>query len=431
MKRIHTLILVIAFIILVVLMPPIGFSSPISSADQECEECHSEFEAFKVIIDAPQEVPEEYDFEYKVIVRNRGEHSVQDLSAIIDLSEAPNLEPALGGGEPYHDEISGSVSFGSPESYSFPILEGASNAVIILDGDEGLLGRNDIDLFVESPSGDTWESTSSGADEGVSLNTNTLRRAGAGEYTARVEYFIGGLSVSFTLTIDVEYGVNQIYLQGSDIAQGEKYTFVLPLKSKTKGDNTITTVVTGTAYYEHRDEEPSASDSHEYTNEESSDLKVGDRYVYSPPSEDFEVSINIILLERVTGLLSALLLILSIGLCGYIRPINSRVEKILSGKASRVKWHCRGSLLLLLLSFMHGILLPFSPHASSLRGLIPGTIAFIFLSMLGYVGWQQKTLIQRWGLEKWRRIHLVLTLIVIFIVVVHAIMDGSDFSWLR
>jgi hypothetical protein len=430
MKRIHALILTIAIIILVVMMPPFGFSYPLSNTNGECEECHSEFEAFAVIIDAPREVPEDYDFEYKIIVRNHGEHSVQDLSAIIDLSDAPNLEAALGG-EPYHDEISGSVSFGSVESYTFPILEGASSAVIILDGDEGLLGRNDIDLFVEGPSGDVWESTSPGADEGVNLNANTLRRSGAGDYTARVEYFIGSPSVSFTLTIDVEYSMNQIYLPGSDLAQGEKYTFVLPLKSKAKGENTITTVVTGTAYYEHGDDEPSASDSHEYTDEKSSDLKVGDRYVYNPPSEDFEVSINIILLERITGMLSALLLILSIGLCGYFRPINSRIEKILGGKASRVKWHCRGSLLLLLLSLIHGILLPFSPHASSLRGLIPGTIAFIFLSLLGYVGWQQKTLIQRWGPEKWRRIHLLLTLIIIFIVIAHAIMDGSDFSWLR
>ncbi|MEE9151884.1 MAG: hypothetical protein V3U20_08655 [Thermoplasmata archaeon] len=431
MKRIHTLILTTVIIIIVVLAPPASFSYPLSSNNQVCEECHSDFEAFSITIDAPSEVPEDYDFEFRVIVRNHEEHEVRDLEAVIDLSEAPNLEPALRG-EPYHEEIAGSVSFGGSEGFSFPVLEAASSAAIILDGDEGLLGRNDIDLFVESPSGEVWDSTSPGADENVNLNANNLRRGGVGDYFARVDYFVGGLSISFTLTIDVEYSTDQIFLQGSDLGPGEEYTFVLPLKSKAQGDNTINVIVTGTAYHEHEEnDDPLITDSDEYTYEESSNLRVGNRFVYEPPEGEFEFSVNILLLERITGLLSALLLVLSIGLCGYYRPLCSRIEKITGGKAKRCKWHCRVSLVLLLISFIHGLMLPFSPYASTLRGLVLGTSAFMILGALGYIGWQQNSFKKRWGYEKWCRVHMLLTVAVVVIVVAHALLDGSDFSWLR
>ena len=105
MKRIHALIFALSLVIISLAIPPSGFSKDLLNIDQECQECHSEFEPFEVVIDAPSEVPVEYDFEYKVIVRNNGDHEVQDIEAIIDLSGAEFLETSLIGGEPYHDEI--------------------------------------------------------------------------------------------------------------------------------------------------------------------------------------------------------------------------------------------------------------------------------------------------------------------------------------
>lgn len=433
MKRIHIFILSTALIIFVVLIPPASFSAPFSNTQQECEECHSEFEAFRVIIDSPKEVPEDYDFEYRVIVRNDGEHEVKDLEAVIDLSEAPNLIPAMGGGEPYHEEISDSVSVGGTATFTFPVLEGATEAVVILDGEDGIIGMNDLDMEVFSPDrSNSKSSADSGADEAVKLNFREISRWGYGEYSIDVVWFVGSPSISFTLTIDVEYGVDQIYLGGNDLASGEKYTFVLPLKSTTKGDNTINVAVTGTASYEHdENEDPLPSDNEEYTFEESSDLLVGDKLVYQPPDEDFQGSINILLLERVFGLLSFLLLVISVGLAGLIKPVSTRVEKIIGGAAKRVKWHCRVSSIMIIFSLIHGIMLPYSPHASSLRGLVPGTLAFTLFGILGYIGWQQKPLKKRWGIETWRRLHLVLTIAVVVIVLVHALLDGSDFAWLR
>lgn len=216
---------------------------------------------------------------------------------------------------------------------------------------------------------------------------------------------------------------------GPDLGPGDEYTFSWSLKSISKGDNTVLAVVSGTAYHDHED--PSTQDSELYTYESSFELEVGDRFVYSPPERDLSVAISVIDIERVTGMLSLVVLLISIALSGLLAPIRTKVEGILGGSGKRIKWHCRISFGLILLSFIHGILLPFSPHASHLRGLALGSSAFVVLGALGFVGLYQKLLIDRWGAKNWSRLHLMLTILAVIIVIVHAVLDGTDFAWLR
>ncbi len=431
MRRFQAIFFASILLITGLIIPPFDISSyPLDNDD--CEECHSGFSAFTVTVDAPSEVPESYDFEYKVIVKNNGEHDLLNLQAVIYLSEAPNLQAQIDGGEPYHEEISGSVSAGGTQSYTFPVMAGASEAKIALDGEEGLLGLYDIDLLVRSPNGHEWTSADSGADENVNLDAKDIMRGGFGDYEVEIAWYFGAPSISFSLTIDVEYGVDQMIFQGPDLAPGDKHTFVLPLKSLSKGENMIKTVVSGTAYHEHgENDDPLSTNSKDYTIEETWNLDVGDKFVYESPREDFQGTVSILLLERITGLLAGLVLLLSIALCGYIQPLSSRVEEFLGGKAKRIKWHCRISIMLLLISLFHGILLPFSPHARTLKGLALGTTAFIILTTLGYFGWQQGPFKTKWGIEKWRRVHLALTILSVAIVLIHAVLEGSDFAWLR
>lgn len=429
MNRSLTLFFSIIIIAVAVLIPLPGTWVTIIAQEEGCESCHSEFKACTMTIDAPQEVPENYDFEYKVIVGNPWEHEVQNVEAVLDISGAPHLEFAQDGGEPYHEETSGSVSIGGSTSIPFPILAGATNAEIVLDGDEGFLGRNDLDLTVTSPNGQSWESAGSTADEAVKLDSRDFERGGYGDYQATVVYFIGSPSISFTLIVDVEYGVDQMRLEGPDLGPGEKHTFTWALRSTTKGDNTVEVGVSCTAYHEHGEVE--AENSEDYSEEETRELTVGDKLVYSAPEEEVYLGNPTLLLERVLGLMSALVLIISIAFTRILRPVQVRVDKLVGGAARRVKWHCRISLLLLLLSALHGILLPLGPHASSLRGLILGVPSFIIMGFLGYIGWQQKALTEKWGYEKWQKLHLWLTILAVVLVALHAILDGSDFAWLR
>jgi uncharacterized protein affecting Mg2+/Co2+ transport len=430
MKRTQALFFAIALLTMGLLLPPVGFSQTTNNLDDGCEECHSEFEAFSVIIDAPQEVPSDYEFDYKVIVRNNGEHEVQDLEAIFDLSEAEFLMTSLEGGESYHEEISDSVSIFGTATFTFPITKGATEATVILDGEDGLVGANDLDMTVTGPNGDSKSSANSGADEAVLLRGRDIRNWGYGDYIIDVVWFIGNPSISFTLEINVEYGAGQIIMQGEDLSPGGEFVFKLPLLSTNKGENKINVAVTGTAYHEHAEDDVTEN-SGEYTIGDSSSLKVGSKFVYSEPDVEREGSFSIVLMERVLGLLSAIGLVVSLGFSGIYGPVSSRMENLVGGAAQRVKWHCRSSKGILFLSLMHGILLPLSPHAANLRGLLPGTLAFILMGVLGYIGWKQNVLRKQWGNEKWKRIHLMFSITIIIIVIYHAVMDGTDFAWLR
>jgi hypothetical protein len=427
-------LIITAFVIVVIVMAIILSIPEGEEGEEECEEGdegHSGFEAFTLIIDAPTEVPDDYEFDYKIIVRDEWKHEVLGLEAVIDLSDASNLEFQSGIPEPHHAEGFGTVSFSSRSvSFGFPVEENASLAKIMVDGDEGPLGINNIDLNVYSPDNEiVWVVGGAGANPELTLEAEDLREGGYGEYRADVMYVSGMPSISFSITIDVMYEHRMSVQSGPDLGPGDEHTFSWPLKSIAKGENTVKVTVSGTAYHDH--EEPSHPDSEEYNYDISSEILVGDRYVYNPPEKEWEQEVSIIDIERATGILSALILIISIALSGMFKPMRNRIEGLIGGIARRVKWHCRISFGLILLAFLHGILLPFSPHASTLRGLALGSASFIVLGALGFVGLYQKPLTNKWGAKNWSRLHLILTIITIIVVIVHATSDGTDFAWLR
>lgn len=437
MKKNQTQFFALIIIIVIILVLSMGFFLLISSVEKGEEECeegdegHKGFEAFTLTIDAPSEVPDNYEFDYKVIVRDEWKHEVLGLEAVLDLSRAPHLEFIFGMPEPYHMEESGSVSFSSSSaSFIFPVEENATSATVIVDGDEGLLGRNNIDLNVYSPDGDMlWAVGGAGASPELTLSAEDLSDGGYGDWRVEVIYVIGTPNISFSITIDVQYDLKQSKLTGPDLGPGDEYTFSWPLRSVSNGDNKVLAVVSGTAHHDHED--PSHPDSELYTYDSSSELEVGDRFVYTPPEREWEQAISVIDIERATGILSAVVLLVSIVLSGLYRPMRTRIEGVLGGASKRIRWHCGISFFLILLSFVHGILLPFSPHALTLRGLAMGSSAFVTLGALGFIGLYQKSLIDHWGVKNWSRVHLLLTILAVIIVIVHAALDGTDFAWLR
>lgn len=427
--------LIITIVIIIILaMSLLLFISQDEEGEEECDagdEGHKGFEAFTLTTDAPSEVPDNYEFDYKVIVRDEWKHEVLGLEAILYLLESPHLEFISGTPEPYHRDESSSVSFTSSSiSFTFPVEENATLATLRVDGDEGLLGRNNIDLNVYNPDGDMlWVVGGAGANPELALKAEDLSDGGYGDWRAEVIYVRGTPSISFSITIDVQYDLKHSKLAGPDLGPGDEYTFSWPLRSISKGDNTVLVVVSGTAHHDHED--PSTQDSELYSYESSFELKVTDRFVYSPPKRDWEQAISVIDIERTTGILSGIVLFISIVMSGLYRPMRNRIEGVLGGASNRIRWHCGTSFFLMLLSFVHGILLPFSPHALTLRGLTLGSSAFVVLGALGFIGLYQKSLTERWGAKNWSRAHLVLTILAVIIVIVHAVLDGTDFAWLR
>jgi hypothetical protein len=119
---------------------------------------------------------------------------------------------AGGGGEDqvpedYHAEHDGwAIGTQLSTSEEFPVEEGAMYAFIVLDGDEGFHGMNDLDMSVYGANGvEVGSSAGGGPDERVELDDFEFFRGDTGTYRVEIQNFAGDPAISYHLTIDVYY----------------------------------------------------------------------------------------------------------------------------------------------------------------------------------------------------------------------------------
>jgi hypothetical protein len=159
--------------------------------DGSCAECHDGFNPFDIELEMAGEVKPGTEFQYDIIVTNSDSelpHMVEELEAkLIGLGEEIN--------KPYHDELSGSVRRFQANSHRFPVDENAAKITISLSGDDGVLGRNDIDMILTSPNGQSWSSSQSGVDEEIELDAEEISEAGTGEFTINIQFISGIVKV--------------------------------------------------------------------------------------------------------------------------------------------------------------------------------------------------------------------------------------------
>lgn len=416
--------------ILFSLTPLQADSSMYQSQEGECEECHSEFEAFRITPDGPREVPEDYAFEYRVIIRNTWKHKVEDLKATIDLSNCQGVHLDIEGTPPYSSTTDDSVNMGSSDTHSFPVEEGAMSASIILEGSGGLVSLSDINLRVMGAKGGSWTSSGPGLDEEITLSMADLKEGGTGDYTAIVEHVRGVLSISYTLTIVVEYPQHPMTdtQEGPDLDRDDSHTFIWELRSDSKGTNTVKIEVTGTAYHDHDEEEN--PDSYIYTFNKESEIEVGTEYVYSKPTETVSTAEALWLSGRVLGFLNAFALIIAIGFSGIVKPIRKRLDNKLGSKR-RIKLHCIISFIIIVITLVHVAVLYSGLYAGTSRGLVTGGLPLAFMFLLALSGVFQKQISKRFGGKNWRKGHLFLTILVVLLVCEHAFLEGTDLAFLR
>jgi hypothetical protein len=398
----------------------------------ECESCHSGFEAFTLTPDAPSEVPMNYSFEYKIIVRNTWKHTVKELEATLDLSDAPYIMFPGVEREPYLDELEDEVFVLTANAHTFPVEENAVEAIINLDGDEGMFGWNNIDLSVRGPSGAAWTSEGEGADESIVLDSGQLAEGGTGEYIAEVYHVRGRGSIAYTLTIEVYYG-GPLQLvshkKGEDLGPGEEYIFTWDLLSKAKGDNEIKVSVSGIAYYNHAN--PTIPDSDKYTYSETSSIKVGEKLIYAPPVTELTRMEKLWLIGRVTGFIAFGLLCASMVTGCTREPIRSIMNKLFRGARRRIIFHCGISFGIIVVALIHGTALYLGPYAGTHKGLFSGTVLIVGLCAIGATGVYQKRITRNLGYRKWRQLHFWLAVIIFIIGCAHAVILGTDLAFLR
>ena len=125
---------------------------------------------------------------------------------------------------------------------------------------------------------------------------------------------------------------------------------------------------------------------------------------------------------RITGILSLGLLISSLVL-GLVKR----------GGQSRVRVHCAVSWFILGLSAYHGIMLVLGPYSRTWLGnwVLLGYISAAIMGVSSVNGLARDWMVKKVGYRAWIWIHRITIIVAIILVVIHAILMGTDFKFIR
>ena len=143
---------------------------------------------------------------------------------------------------------------------------------------------------------------------------------------------------------------------------------------------------------------------------------------------------------RITGFISAILIVSMLFTGGYFKKPSNKLSKFLGGAKKRIALHCYLSGLLLFLSLLHAALLMYG-HYSDLANeyifffaepgnpsLNTGTFGLLIMFVISISGIFQKPLRKKMGNKNWRRLHLWLTVAVLVLVMIHLLWAGTTFG---
>lgn len=423
-----------------------------------CMDCHqAEGMVFvDTFPDQLQEVPAGGTFTMNVTIANPWLHHIDDARVGFDVSGSDALGFA-GGRPPLVEETSGQVGqSGGTEDHTFPVLEGATEAFLVLEGDDGN-GLNDWDLGVESPDGTTWNGTDDDATDAtageetwtdeIRLGQEDLLSGGFGNWTATVRLSNGGPPFNaYDLAIQVYYNASEadtLFVSGPDrLNEGDTATYGIELEvDDTNGTTTLATNVTMIVRADVPDDHPPSGipniqDVGNWWVYENQTVEVGDELVKQQPEVTTEVGgVNPVILLRsyafLSGWTSLFLLPLALVLGGTFGGWSIRWVDRRMGARRRILWHNATSFLLLAVVLLHMGMFLFEPTREWTKGLLFGGLALASLSGLAVSGSFQQRMVQRYGFSAWRFIHLSLAILMILFVTLHTTVEGTDFQFVR
>jgi hypothetical protein len=381
------------------------------SEDQSCSECHEDFKPFEVELSQPKKVEPEKSFDYEIKVINSDDktpHDVEDLEAILTgISETPK--------EPYHDTVEDSIRRYQVKRHTFPVEETASSLNIVLTGNNGFIGLNNIDLILRSPNGAEWSSKSGGTDEEINLDEMALRESGLGNYIIEIQYIRGTGQISYSVTIDVSYYPTDLIKIGNDLNPDDSYTFTWTLSLTSEELENLGTKISGTVRYDHGGENPV---TYRYT------VEIIAGVIQNP---GVETQFNFLLENgRIIGLVSLLILgfIMIIGFSSGVRQTFAKSLKVKNPQ----NIHCWISIIIILFGIIHASLLISGPYSWNSSPSIYGTTAIIIFGTMAFTSFYRNPIISKIGNKKWKRLHLILSIIAVLIILYHAFTFGGHFT---
>ncbi|MGA1793384.1 MAG: hypothetical protein ACMUHM_05490 [Thermoplasmatota archaeon] len=395
--------------------------------DGECEECHSGFQPFSVTPDSPTEVPEGQEFDYRLIIENPWLHELRNVQVVLDLSEAPNLASAAGGDDTQvTEDIDGSISAGSRVTGTIAVETGASEILLQMYYADPIIFAGDLNLALSGPEGGRWTSDLSDTTEVIRVGREEILGEGPGEYTWTIESEAAFRSVDYYLTTAVTYsGASIVVLEMDSIGSTESSTAEFRLTSSGRGENVVSFMVTAEAYHDHGGNQP---DTDVYQDDGSSEISIGDTYSYSSPRSSISTATALWYSGRVLAFVTVFLFVTSFLTGGSILPVKKWLDKRMK---KRTKFHCAVSFLTVKLALVHLIVLYAGLYSGTYKGIFLGGLTLLLMIGLGLTGLFKQRIVPRIGEPNWRKVHFWLSIVVLVLIAIHAVKEGTDLAFLR
>jgi hypothetical protein len=135
---------------------------------------------------------------------------------------------------------------------------------------------------------------------------------------------------------------------------------------------------------------------------------------------------------RILGITCFILLFFSMLLGGITKKLKTYFNINLSA-VKRVKIHCYLSWLLMILSITHGLILIIKPYNEFFWSpeILLGDISALFMLIVSVNGSFMKVIIRVTGASTWRWMHRLFSWASVILVVVHAVLIGTDFAFIK
>ncbi len=381
-----------------------------------CTDCHDDFEPFRVDVDVPAEVPTGEEFEVALTVSNDGGHMVKGLVVEMISLDPQYLILADGQNKVATYVIDGSLGFRDQVAYEVPVSDVHLEIRFDLSGTGGLMDT--LLLDVTGPDGTSWQAGGSGMDGSITLTADDFETSGYGIYDVTVTHTRGVRSASFDLSITQEYGPDYMYEIGPDLGPGESHTFTFGIQGLAKGTGEVLMVVKGVAYHEH---DGTGTDHRSFTLDETLVIEVGDELVGGGGSDGGGGgAASLLSAGQTLGFISAILLAGSLATSGHLPKLPKR------GKV-----HCYISYALTGIFFVHWLTLWVGPYGSIYGGIVTGSVMMMLILVLAATGIRPKLMDGK--LLGWsnRLLHRNVTYALVLVLVVHVLLNGSHFAFVR
>jgi hypothetical protein len=313
------------------------------------------------------------------------------------------------------------VSVGGTVSFTNLVSEGATGIDVILEGQEVIAGRTNIDLFLENTNTTaSWEGTSQDNHEEIHLTENDIRTGGFGNYEARVSHVGGFRAVQFQLTYRITYSeiiTSRTSIQPIAPGEGIELDFLLNIAEVQLED---------VICYVNAKVELS----------EDLDLDLEFEYDYAwniirtsqPIPQEYSEKVPWGPVDR-TGTSSAVLYFLTI-IGGFGVYFRTRIREVVMPKLVR-KAHCFIALITLMFEFAHISIALQKAWPWFTPGLLFAYIGVVTLTAFVIYSFFDVEIIKAYGRKRWRQMHLMMTIILIVLIVLHFGLMGDHLGFLK